>query len=123
MKIACSLALLALAALSFTAHAQDETGRVRGLYVEAARGVLVDPRMSRGASARRWVDVELTSGSERRRALVMVPADMKVAVGDLVGVRLAPEQRQFASLEPLPVSRVTRVETGSQLALPGIGGN
>ena len=120
MKIACSLAFVALTAAAFPAHAQDEAGRVRGLYVEVARGVLVDPRLARSGATRRWVDVELgVPGGERRRALVMVPDDMKVALGDLVGVKLEPADRRIAALQPFPsVSRVTRVESGSQLAGP-----
>src|SRR3954468_14892893 len=103
MKILCSLAFVALAAGAFAASAQDETGRVRALYVEAARGVLVEPRLQGNPDARRWADVELSNVlGERRRTLVLVPDDMTVRIGDLVGVQLAPEPRQVVSVAPLP---------------------
>jgi hypothetical protein len=118
MRTALGLAFLALLIGAFPLHAQEVTGRVRAIYYEAARGVLVDPKMLRRPSAVRWVDVELQS---RETALVQLPSTLDAKVGDLVAVQLAsPKSIQVAHGEPMRVSRVTEVRTrASQLALPG----
>ena len=78
-------------------HAAETSGRVRALYYEAARGVLVEARMLHGAGATRWADVE----ADGRRLLVRVPAGMSAAVGDVVAVRLAdPKSSQLAQILP-----------------------
>ena len=117
MRFALSVAFLALLVGSFPLHAQEATGRVRAIYYEAARGVLVEPKMLRRPSALRWVDVELDG---KKRALVQLPANMEASVGDIVAVELmTPKPVQAAHAEPIRVSRVTEVRArASQLALP-----
>jgi hypothetical protein len=97
-----------LAAVALTARAEDTVGRVRAVYYEAARGVLVEARMGHPASAARWADVETAS----RRLLVQVPAGVPAAPGDLVAVRLAdPKTSPLAQI--LPAVAVNRaVEAG-----------
>jgi hypothetical protein len=90
---------IAILLLLFASSVQgaETTGRVRALYYEAARGVLVEAKMLHGAGATRWADVE----AEGRRLLVRVPAGMSAAVGDLVAVRLAdPKSSQLAQILP-----------------------
>ena len=115
MRIAVSFAFLALLVGAFPLHAEEASGRVRAIYYEGARGVLVEPKMLRRPSAVRWADVELDG---KRRALVQLPASMEARIGDIVAVQLeAP--KQVAQSEPLRVSRVTEVRVrASQLALP-----
>jgi hypothetical protein len=118
MRLALSFAFLALLVASFPLHAQEATGRVRAIYYEAARGVLVDAKMLRRASAVRWVDVELDG---KERALVQLPSNLEANVGDIVAVQLAsPKSPQIAKGDaPIRVSRVTEVRSrASQLALP-----
>jgi hypothetical protein len=118
MRLALSFSVLALLVGSFPLHAQEATGRVRAIYYEAARGVLVDPKMLRRPSALRWVDVELDS---KERALVQLPSNMEASVGDIVAVQLAsPKSPEIAKVDaPIRVSRVTEVRgRASQLALP-----
>jgi hypothetical protein len=118
VRLALSIAFLALLVGSFPLHAQEATGRVRAIYYEAARGVLVDPKMLRRPSAPRWVDVELDG---KERALVQLPSNMEASVGDIVAVQLAsPKSPEIAKADPpIRVSRVTEVRArASQLALP-----
>jgi hypothetical protein len=118
MRFALGLAFLALLLGAFPANAQDPTGRVRALYYEAGRGVLVEAKMLRRPGAVRWADVELDS---KQRVLVQVPAGMETATGDLVAVQLAsPKTLEGKKVQaPIQVSRVTEVRTrASQLALP-----
>jgi hypothetical protein len=93
-----------------TAAAEEATGTVRGVYYEAARGVLVDARLARRPSAIRWVDVELDGDqpAERKRQLVQVPAGMDATVGDIVALNLGePKSTQLAAV--LPAAAVNRV--------------
>jgi hypothetical protein len=118
MRIALSFAFFALLVGAFPLHAEETSGRVRAIYYEGARGVLVDPKMLRRPAAARWVDVELEG---KRRALVQLPASMEAYVGDVVVVQLAsPKSIEMARAEPpIRVSRVTEVRArASQLALP-----
>jgi hypothetical protein len=118
MRLALSFAFLVLLVGSFPLHAQEATGRVRAIYYEAARGVLVDPKMLRRPSAVRWVDVELDG---RERALVQLPSNIEAGVGDIVAVQLAsPKSPEITKVDaPIRVSRVTEVRSrASQLALP-----
>jgi hypothetical protein len=89
------------------ANAEEAIGRVRTVYYEAARGVLVDAKMSHRASAIRWVDVEVNG----RMLLVQMPAALNAGVGDLVAVRLAePKSNQLAQILPqVAVSRALEV--------------
>ena len=65
-------------------RAEDATGRVRGVFHEAARGVVVDDSMLRKPAAARWADVELDGG---QRVLVQVPRGIDARVGDLAVLR------------------------------------
>ncbi len=89
------------------ANAQEASGRVRAIYYEAARGVLVDARLSRRTSAIRWADVELPG----RMVLVQMSAGLNAGVGDLVAVRLAePKSSQLAQILPqVAVSRALEI--------------
>src|SRR5258705_2600052 len=79
------------------ANAEEAIGRVRTVYYEAARGVLVDAKMARRASAIRWADVEV----QGRMVLVQMPSGLEAGVGDLVAVRLAePKSNQLAQILP-----------------------
>ena len=89
--------------LPSTALAEEAAGKVRGIYYEATRGVLVDASMLRRPSATRWVDVELIGehAPERKRQLVQMPKDMSVGVGDTVALRLGePKSTQLAEILP-----------------------
>lgn len=89
------------------ANAQEALGRVRAIYYEAARGVLVDARMSHRSSAIRWADVEL----QGRSVLVQMPSGLSAGVGDVVAVRLAaPKSSQLAQILPqVAVSRALEI--------------
>jgi hypothetical protein len=92
-----ALALLCFCVLVAPARAEEAIGRVRAIYYEAGRGVLVESRMLHRSSAIRWVDVEVSS----RRLLVQLPTDMDARPGDLVAVRLAdPKSSQLAQILP-----------------------
>jgi len=101
------LAFLCLYSVATPAGAEEVMGRVRALYYEAGRGVLVEAKMLHRPSAIRWADVELSS----RRLLVQLPADMNAGPGDLVAVRIGdPKSSQLAQI--LPTVAVNRaVET------------
>jgi hypothetical protein len=108
--------VLALLAAAFSAAAEDASGRVRAIYYEAARGVLVEGSMLRGRSGVRWLDVELAN---RQRTLVPLPADMQAKVGDVVALQLpAPKGLPLAGFEPIRVTRITEVRPSTQLAAP-----
>ena len=118
MRIALSFAFFALLVGAFPLHAEDASGRVRAIYYEGARGVLVDPKMLRRPSAVRWVDVELDG---QRRALVQLPYGVDASIGDIVAVELVtPKSIEIARVDaPIRMSRVTEVRSrASQLALP-----
>jgi hypothetical protein len=78
-------------------------GRVRGLYYEAGRGVLVEAKMLHRPSAIRWADVEVSS----RRILVQLPADMDAALGDVVAIRLG-DLKSTQLAQVLPTVAVNR---------------
>jgi hypothetical protein len=108
-----ALACLCFGILVFASPAQSEetTGRIRAVYYEAARGVLVDAKMLYRASATRWADVDV----QGRRMLVQMPVEMMAGVGDLVAVRLGePKSSQLAQILPtVTVSRAIEIEPGS----------
>ena len=110
-------ALLVLLALPV--QAEEASGRVRGVYFEAARGVMVDASMLRRPGAVRWADVEL-DGPEKRRAMVQLPRDMQTGVGDILTVDLAgPKSMALALGEPISVSRATAAKPQPQFAGDG----
>jgi hypothetical protein len=83
---------------ALAAHAENAVGRVRGIYYEAARGVLVEPGMPHPPNAIRWADVETGSS---KRLLVRVPDGMPAAPGDVVAIRLAePKSSSLAEILP-----------------------
>ena len=121
MRTALTLFCIACLLYLSPAGAEEATGRVRGIYYEASRGVLVDARMLRRPSAVRWADVELdgTHAPERKRQLVQMPAEMNAAIGDLVSVRLGePKSTQLAGILPaIAMNRATTVNPdGPQFA-------
>jgi len=89
------------------ANAEEAIGRVRTVYYEAAKGVLVDAKLSRRGSVIRWADVEV----QGRMVLVQIPGAMNAAVGDVVAARMAePKSSQLAQILPqVAVSRVLEV--------------
>ena len=89
------------------ANAEDATGRVRAIYYEAARGVLVEAKLSHRTAAIRWADVEL----QGRNVLVQMPSGLNAGVGDVVAVRLAePSSSQLAHVLPqVAVSRALEI--------------
>ncbi len=92
-----ALALLCFCAVIAPARAEDAVGRVRAIYYEAARGVLVEAQMQNRASVGRWANVEVSS----RRLLLQLPADMDAKPGDFVTVRLAdPKSSRLAQILP-----------------------
>ena len=52
--------------------AADVQGTVRGIYFEAARGVLVEARMHRDSAATRWADVEVDGIRRKERVDALV---------------------------------------------------
>lgn len=107
------LLALVLVATALAARAEDTVGRVRAVYYEAARGVLVEARIGHPPSAIRWADVETPS----RRLLVQLPGEMPAAPGDLVAVRLAdPKTSPLAQILPaLAVNRAVEAGGGSSV--------
>src|ERR1700741_1767079 len=111
MSELAGLALLLLAATAFA----GESGIIRGVYYETARGVMVDSRMLRRPGAVRWVDVELADG---RRAMAQLPARLEAKVGDEVTVQLGdPKTISIASV--LSTDRFVAVRAEPQSA--GVG--
>jgi hypothetical protein len=89
--------------VALPALAEEATGKVRAIYYETSRGVLVDASMLRRPSATRWIDVELIGEAavERKHQLVPLAAGMPVSVGDLVALRLGePKSTQLAQIVP-----------------------
>ena len=115
MRTALALICFGLFLFLSPANAAETIGRVRTVYHEAARGVLVDAKLARRASAIRWADVEV----QGRMMLVQIPAGLNAGVGDLVAVRLAePKSNQLAQILPqVAVSRALEVNP-PQLAGP-----
>lgn len=109
--IVLNVALLIAAIGSARAGEVLPVAKVRGIYVEAARGVLVEQRFALGVRGRQVADVELQG---QQRAIVQLPAELKVNVGDLVEVSLAqpepaPLGRRQASAPVAGTSRATLV--------------
>ncbi len=124
MKFLCSLVFLILFSASSAVYAEDVVGRVRGVYFEAARHVLVDQRMQRApASARLWADVELgtTIEPDRRRVLVQVPQELRAAPGDVVAVQLEDLQPSRLAANQIPMLRVSRITEVRSRAFAGLG--
>src|SRR5262249_53909646 len=94
------------------AHAEDASGRVKAVYYETARGVMVDGSMLRPAGATSWVDVEL---DDQRRVLVQVPRHLRARVGDVVAVQLG-EPKSVALASLTTINRVTEIRSQSQFA-------
>jgi hypothetical protein len=110
-----TLAGLAFFLLTTTAFAGDASGIVRGVYYEAARGVMVDASMLRRPGAVRWVDVELADG---QRVMAQLPAQLEAKLGNGVTVQLGdPKTVSIASV--LTTDRVVAVRTEPQTA--GVG--
>ena len=99
-----ALAVCSIAALCYlsNAFAEEASGRVRGVYFEAAPGVLVDASMQRRPFATRWADVEIDGDrAAPKRQLVQIPNDMHVTMGDQVTLRLGePKSTQLAGVMP-----------------------
>ena len=116
-EIILGLALALLLGIASARAAEDASpvGKVRGIYVEAGRGILIEQSVARKpGGAVRWADVDLGAGAspERRRVLVKLPAELGTELGDLVQVSLAQPQASLggAARIPMPeVSRATRV--------------
>ena len=110
------LAALGLALCAANAVAGDPAGTVRGVYYEAARGVMVDARLSRRPGAVRWLDVELADG---RRVLAQLPQQLEAKAGDEVTVHLGePKTTRIANV--LPYDRVMAVG-GREPESAGVG--
>jgi hypothetical protein len=117
MRCLLACASLSLAAWAAPTSAEETTGRVRGIYYEAARGVVLDAGMLRKASAARWADIELDAG---QRVLVQLPRGIDAGVGDLVALHLGDGKRTAlaADVAVLRESRITQVLPSSRLASP-----
>jgi hypothetical protein len=123
MRTAAVVLLSATLLYAASSAAQEATGRVRGIYYEASRGVLVDAQMLRRPGATRWLDVELDGDQapEKKRQLVLLPRDMNAAIGDVVALRLGePKSTQLA--EVLPAVAVNRARA-IQPHAPQFAGN
>jgi hypothetical protein len=116
MKTVCMLALLGAAVAAAGAGAEENVGRVRGVYVEAAPGVLIERSLAR-SSGRRWADVELVAPmpGERTRVLVQVPRDLPAKTGDVVAVQLAGPRNEAIPL--ISVSRLTEIRSSALAGL------
>lgn len=124
MKTLCMALLSAAAALaSVPAGAEEAIGRVRAVYAEVARGVMMDPRLGRAsASATRWADVEIGGGTgEPRRVLVQMSPALEASPGDLVTVQLEDRLPARLAAEQLPMLRVSRITEVRTRAFAGIG--
>jgi hypothetical protein len=89
--------------LASPASAQEVIGTVDAVYLEAARGVLLQWRTRDGGSVRRWADVDV----DGRKVLVQVPQGMRVLPGERIAVLLAaPKSMPLA--RSLPTTAVSR---------------
>lgn len=115
MKTVCMLALLAAGLTAPGANAEN-VGRIRGVYVQAAPGVLVERSMAR-SGGQQWADVELIAPmpGERTRVLVQVPRDLSAKTGDVVAVQLAGPRNEAAPL--ISISRVTEIRNSALAGL------
>jgi hypothetical protein len=120
MKTASLLALVMGGLTAFGASAEN-LGRVRGLYVQAAPGVLVERSMARH-SGQQWADVELVNpaAGERTRVLVQVPRNLPANQGDMVAVQLAGPRTETVPL--LSVSRITEIRSSALAGLEPVAG-
>ena len=119
MKTAYMLVLITTGFAAFGASAEDNVGRVRGVYVQAAPGVLIERSMARNRG-QQWADVELMAPApgERTRVLVQVPRDLPAKTGDIVAVQLAGPRNEAAPL--ISISRVTEIRSSALAGLePG----
>ena len=116
MKTAYMLAFMATGFAALGASAEDNVGRVRGVYVQAAPGVLIERSMARGGGPQ-WADVELVAPApgERTRVLVQVPRELPAKTGDIVAVQLAGPRN-----EAVPLARISRVTEIRSSALAGL---
>ena len=108
-KVVLALAVAMLLGISSARAEEGPVGKVRGLYAEAARGVMVEGARAGAAS---WAEVDFGAGSAqpRRRVMVRLPADLAVQTGDLVAVRLARPPMAIGMLAPMPeMSRATQI--------------
>jgi hypothetical protein len=121
MKTISLLALMVGGLTAFGASAEENLGRVRGIYVQAAPGVLVERSMARG-SGQQWADVELVNpaAGERPRVLVQVPRDLPANKGDMVAVQLAGPRTETVPL--LNVSRITEIRSSALAGLEPAAG-
>jgi hypothetical protein len=116
MNIARMLVVATVGFTALCASAEDKVGRVRGLYVQAAPGVLVERSMARN-SGEQWADVELSAPApgERTRVLVQVPRHLAAQTGDVVAVQLAGPRNEAVPL--LNISRVTEIRSSALAGL------
>ena len=121
MKTASLLALLIGGLTALGASADENLGRVRGVYVQAAPGVLVERSMAR-QGGQQWADVELVNppADERPRVLVQVPRDLPANKGDMVAVQLAGPRTETVPL--LTVSRITGIRNSALAGLEPAAG-
>ena len=111
------LLAVVLAAAAFAARAEETVARVRAVYFEAARGVLVDPGMPHPPNAIRWADVETASS---KRLLVRIPDGIPAAPGDVVAIRLA-EPKASSLSEILPSIAENRAIEGGNDSGSSVG--
>lgn len=113
-------AVLVVAGFSATVSAQGAeadlpVAKVSGVYVQLARGVLMEQRRAaKGFPGKRWADVDLGPGvpAERRRLVVELPDDVQAEAGDLVELRLeAARPPQLAGVRgaDAPIALASRV--------------
>ena len=117
MRLLLAGACASFVLFSIAYGADKATGRVRGIYYEAERGVIVDGSMLRKPGAARWADVELDGG---QRVLVQVPPRLDSSVGDLVSLHIGEDKRTQHAGEPavLRNSRITRILPATRIASP-----
>ncbi len=117
MKTLCMIAVALCAASALDAGAQETLGRVRGVYVQAAPGVLVERSLTR-AGGPQWADVELASvpQGERPRVLAQLPRQLAARPGDLVALQLAGPRTEAVPLQS--VSRVTEIRSSALAGNP-----
>lgn len=110
MRKTLAALLVACLHLPSSALADEALGRVRAVYYETARGVLVEARVAR-PGAIRWADVAVGTGS----VLVQLPPGMEARVGDVVALRPGePKSSELARVLPTSVaSRALAAEQSS----------
>ena len=105
-----------LAGLMFTlsAHAAQNSpiAKVRGIYVEAARHVLIQESLIHSRpGARRWSEVDLGPGvpAEKRRRIVALPRKVQAETGDLVVLESGASRVSGAKSIEAPIVLPSRV--------------